>query len=230
MATNEQALAAVYSEGKTISVYDSASSAWLDLPGLMDFTESAGERTGRTAGTDSTLPTGVVSNMQAPTVEATFKYVSSPNWDVVDSAFVNKTLLSFRFDTEGETIRESSLSDNRQVVITNSGAVTFATGTGEVPTVDELPLGADIVVGSNHHPIRSVTTSGGVVTAAVVSNPPSTTTTASFAVVTPSERVSFRGKVLMVPTRQHGVAQQSEREGTLTIQCRGILPKPVRIT
>ena len=225
MATNEQALAAVFSEGKTLSVNDSGT--WRDLPGLLDFTESGGERTGRTAGTDSTSPTGVVSNRQAPTVEASFKYVSSPNWDVVDSAFESKATLDFRFETEGEEIVGTATTVSG--AITTAGALTI-TGSGLASLdADDFPLGADVVIGGTHYPIVSVG-SGAIATAVTVTAPTAAVTAAAMTVVTPAERVSFRGKVLMVPTRQHNIAQQSEREGTLTIQCRKPLPKPVRIT
>ena len=222
MATREQALAAVFSEGKTLSVEDpNSTGTFLELPGLLDITEGDGSRDGRSAGTDSTRPTGVVSNMKAPTVEATFKYVSSPNWDVIDDAFINKTALNFRFDTEGETILPQTAS-GVTCAIAATGACTFA---GYTFAADDFPLGADVVISSTHYPIASVSAAGAV----SVKAPASAVTAAQFSVATPSERVSFRGKVSMTPTRQHGLAQQSEREGTLTIQCVGILPKPVRI-
>ena len=104
MATREQKLAAVYSEGKSLSVYDAATSSWTELPGLRDFTEGDGSRDSRSTGTDSTRPHGVVSNMKAPTVEATFLYVASPAWDIIDTAFEEKTNLNFRLDTAGEVV------------------------------------------------------------------------------------------------------------------------------
>ena len=230
MASREQALAAVYSEGKSISVQDPATQSWLELPGLLDFTESGGERDGRSAGTDSTRPTGVVSNRKAPTVECTFKYVAHPNWDVIDSAFANKTNLNFRFDTEGEVILARQTGGLEAAIAANTGAVTFELSAASAPTIDELPLGADLVIGSTHYPIVSVPdTAAGLATLAsagtgvTVKAPSAAVSSAACSIETPAERVSFSGKVLMCPTRQHSVAQQSEREGTLTIQCRSTL-------
>ena len=234
MATREQALAAIYSEGKTLSVQSGTD--WLDLPGLLDFTEGDGSRDSRSAGTDSTRPTGVVSNLKAPPVEATFKYVPHPNWDVIDDAFINKTTLNFRFDTEGEVVLARVTGGLEAAVAANTGAVTFDLSAASAPTIDELPLGADLVIGSTHYPIVSVPdTPSGLATLAsagtgvVVKAPSAAVSSAACSIETPAERVSFRGKVTMTPTRQHGLAQQSEREGTLTIQCLGVLPKPVRI-
>lgn len=222
MATREQALAAVFSEGKTLSVEDpNNAGTWLELPGLLDFTEGDGSRDGRTAGTDSTRPRGVVSNLKAPQVEATFKFVSSPNWDVIDDAFIAKTTLNFRFDTEGETILPQTAS-GVTCAIANTGVCTFV---GYTFAVDDFPLGADVVVSSTHYPIVAVSAANAV----SVKAPSSAVSAAQFAVETPAERVSFRGKVAMAPPRQHTLAQQSEREGTLTIQALGPLPKPARI-
>ena len=227
MATREMTLAAVYSEGKTLQVHDSSAGTWLELPGLLDWTESGGERTGRTAGTDSTRPTGVVSNAQASTVECSFKYVAHPNWDLVDRAWLNKTQLNFRFETAGETIVGTATQ-------TTGGSVS-ATGTLTIDSsdfgnfsADDFPLGADVKFGSNAYPILSVASP--FAATAVKVKATAAVSTATFEVATPAERVSFSGKVLMCPTRQHNLAQQSEREGTLTIQCRGMLPAPVRIT
>ena len=234
MATREQALAAVFSEGKTLSVQ--SGTTWLELPGLLDFTEGDGSRDGRTAGTDSTRPRGVVTNMKAPTIEATFKYVSSPNWDVIDAAFEDKATLNFRFDTEGEVILARVSGGLEAAVAANTGAVTFDLSAAAAPTLDELPLGADLVIGSTHYPIVSVpNTAAGLATLAsagtgvVVKAPSAAVSSAACSIETPAERVSFRGKISMTPTRQHTLAQQSEREGTLTIQCLAPLPKPVRI-
>ena len=237
MATREQTLAAVFSEGKTLAVQDPANaSSWLTLPGLMDFTEGDGSRDGRTTGTDSTRPRGVVSNMKAPTVEATFKYVSSPNWDVIDAAFVDKTTLNFRFETEGEVIRARQTGGLEAAVAANTGAVTFDVSAAPAPDLDELALGADIVIGTTHYPIVSVPdTAAGLATLAnagtgvTVKAPSAAVSSAACSIETPAERVSFRGKISMTPTRQHSLAQQSEREGTLTIQCLGPLPMPQRI-
>lgn len=227
MASRELKLAAVYSEGKTLEVYDSANSEWLNLPGLLDFTEEAGEKDSRSAGTDSTRPHGVTSNMKAPTVSATFKYVSDPAWDVVDDALVNGTILDWRFDTAGETVNDFAAAGTAPTVaIAADGTCTFANGSGL--TVDDFPLGACIKVGSTLYPIRSVSVSGSTVAVSVKAISAAVSATA-FSTVTSGERVSFRGKPTVSPTRQHGLAQQSEREGTLGIQCLSILPKPVRI-
>lgn len=220
-------LAAVYSEGKSLSVYDTANSEWLDLPGLLDFTESGGEKDSRSTGTDSTRPHGVTSNLKAPMVEATFKFVSSPHWDVVDTALVNDTILAWRFDTAGETVNDfADQSPRPQVAIAANGACTFTNGSAL--TADDFPLGACIKVGSTLYPIRTVSVSGSTVSVSV--NAITSAVSASdFTTETSGERVSFRGKPTMAPTRQHGVAQQSEREGTLSIQALSVLPKPVRI-
>ena len=227
MTTRQTKLAAVYSEGKSLSVYDPANSEWLDLPGLLDFTESGGERDARSTGTDSTRPHGVVSNLKAPMVEATFKFVSSPHWDVVDNALVNGTSLAWRFDTAGETVNDfAGVSPAPQVAIAATGVCTFTNG--DTLTADDFPLGACIKVGSNLHPIRTVAVTGSVV-AVTVNAITSAVSATAFTTVTSGERVSFRGKPTMAPTRQHGVAQQSEREGTLSIQSLSVLPEPVRI-
>ena len=231
MATREQKLAAVYSEGKTLSVYDATASAWLELPGLLDFTESAGERDGRSTGTDSTRPEGVVSNMKAPTVEATFKYVAHPSWDLVDAAFVNKTVLSFRFDTEGEVVQDfAGVAPAPQAAISAAGACTFTNAPSGGLLVDDFPLGGVIRMSSADHPIVTVSGSGDIVSSVAVKAPTAAVSAAAFTTAVSAERVSFRGKVMSAPTRQHGIAQQSEREGSLSIQCMSVLPKPVRIS
>lgn len=225
--TRQTKLAAVYSEGKSLSVYDNAQSEWLDLPGLLDFTESGGEKDSRSTGTDSTRPHGVVSNLKAPMVEATFKFVSSPNWDLVDTALVNGTVLSWRFDTAGETINDfADQATAPQVAIAVTGVCTFTNG--DNLTADDFPLGGCIKIGSTLYPIKSVSVSGATVSVSVKAIT-SAVSAAVFTTETSGERVSFRGKPTMVPTRQHGVAQQSEREGTLSIQSLSVLPKPVRI-
>ena len=225
MANNET-LAAIYSEGKTLSVYDRTSSAWLGLPGMMDFTINGGERTGRSAGTDSNRPTGEVGTPQAPTVEVTFKYVSSPNWDLVDNAFVNGTMLDWRLDTVGEVIQDfAAASTAPMATVSSNGTVSFTAGT---PTdIDDFPLGGVIKVGNAVRPIVSVVESGGALTVKVSGSAISTAAAVTTGVS--GERLSFRGKVLMAPPRQHGIAQQSEREGTLTIQSKSMLPAPTRI-
>lgn len=225
--TRQTKLAAVYSEGKTLTVYDSANSEWLDLPGLLDFTESGGERDSRSTGTDSTRPHGVVSNLKAPTVEATFKYVSHPNWDLVDAALINGTVLAWRFDTAGETINDfAGETPAPQVAIAASGACTFTNG--DSLTIDDFPLGGCIKIGSTLYPIKTASVSGSTLTVAVKAIT-SAVSAAAFSTETPGERVSFRGKPTIVPTRQHGVAQQAEREGSLMIQSLSVLPDPVRI-
>lgn len=227
MSSRELKLAAVYSEGKSLSVYDTANTEWLDIPGLLDFTESAGERDTRSTGTDSTRPHGVVSNMKAPTVEATFKYVQGAAWDLIDDALVEKTTLSWRFDTEGETVNDFADVTGLTVAIAQDGTCTFVNGS--TLTADDFPLGACIKVGSTLYPLKDVTLTGSAVTTVKVEPITSAQSASAFTVVTPAERVSFRGKPASAPPRQHGVAQQSEREGTLTIQAMSILPKPDRI-
>ena len=225
--TRQTKLAAVFSEGKTLSVYDSANSAWLELPGLLDWTESGGEKDARDAGTDSTRPHGVVSNAKAPMVEAPFKFVSHPNWDVVDAAFENGDILSWRFDTAGETVNDfADQSPTPQVAITTGGACTFTNASGL--TIDDFPLGSCIKIGSNLHPIVTATVTGSTLTVTVKAITSAVAAT-NFSTETPGERVSFRGKPTMVPAKQHGLAQQSEREGTLSIKCLSVLPAPVRI-
>ena len=227
MASRELKLAAVYSEGKTLEVYDRANTEWLNLPGLLDFNEEAGEKDSRSTGTDSTRPHGVVSNLKAPTVNATFKYVADPAWDVVDDALVNGTVLDWRFDTAGETVNDFAAAGTApQVAIAADGTCTFTNGSGL--TVDDFPLGGCIKVGSTLYPIKSVSVSGSTVSVSV-SAISSAVSASSFSTVTAGERVSFRGKPTIAPTRQHGLAQQSEREGTLSIQSLSVLPKPVRI-
>ena len=224
MASREMKLAAVFSEGKSFWVEDPANAGtFLEIPGFLDWTEGDGSRDGRSTGTDGTRPHGVVSNMKAPTVDCTFLYVSHPNWDILDDALINKTNLSYRMETEGETIVAQTAS-GVTCAIAADGTCTF---TGYTPDIDELPLGCSIKIGSALHPIVSVTGTGALTVK--VSAPSSAVAAAQFSVVTPSERVSFRGKPTKVPTREHSIAQQSEREGTLTIQSLGILPKPVRI-
>ena len=225
MATRETKLAAIFSEGKTLEVRDTAADEWLGIPGLLDFTEDAGDRDGRTAGTDSTRPHGVVSNLKAPTVTATFKFVQGAAWDIIDDAMINKTTLAFRLRTAGETVNDfTDGSTPPTVAIAADGACTFANGSNL--TVDDFPLGACIKIGSALHPIKSVTP--GSTLAVKVNAPQSAITAVAFTVETAAERVSFRGKVMSAPPRQHGIAQQSEREGTLMIQSIGVLPKPVR--
>ena len=224
--TRQTKLAAVFSEGKSLSVYDSANSAWLELPGLLDFTESGGEKDARDAGTDSTRPHGVVSNAKAPMVEAPFKFVSHPHWDVVDAAFENGDILSWRFDTAGETVNDfADQSPTPQVSIAANGGCTFTNGSGL--TIDDFPLGSCIKIGSNLHPIVSASVTGSTVTVTVKATTAVSAT--DFSVETPGERVSFRGKPTMVPAKQHSLTQQSEREGTLSIKCLSMLPDPVRI-
>ena len=232
MATKEQALAAVYSEGKSLWVKDpavSGASGWLELPGLLDFSSNAGERGGRTAGTDSTRPRGVTTNMQAPTVEATFKYVSSPNWDVPDSAFSAGTVLNWRMETQGEVVQDfSDLATGPSVAIALDGTCTFTNNPTGGLHIDDFPLGGVIRVGSNDYPIKDVTNSGDTVTA-VTAKVSAAVSAATFVTAVSAERISFRGKVLICPPRQHGIAQQSEREGTLSIQCTRPMSRPVRI-
>ena len=94
------------------------------------------------------------------------------------------------------------------------------------------------MISAVHYPIFTVPETAAAIatlaasgTGVTVKPAPSTAVSqAATQVETPAERVSFRGKVSMTPTRQHSLAQQSEREGTLTIQCLSVLPKPVRIT
>lgn len=227
MSSRELKLAAIYSEGKTLEVRDTANDEWLGIPGLLDFNEDAGDRDGRSTGTDSTRPHGVVSNLKAPTVTATFKFVQGAAWDLIDAALINKTTLSWRLNTAGETVNDFTDGGTApQVAITTAGVCTFTNGSNL--TVDDFPLGSCIKIGSTLHPIRTVSVTGSVV--AVTVNAITTAVTASaFTTETAAERVSFRGKPTVAPPRQHGIAQQSEREGTLTIQALGVLPKPVRV-
>ena len=225
MATREQKLAAVYSEGKSLHVYDTASTSWKELPGFMDWTPSGGERDTRSTGTDSTRPHGVVSNMKAPSLECTFKYVRGAVWDVIDSALINKTVLSFRMDTDNEIVLDGLTAGTDQVAITTAGVCTF---TGRKPTIDEFPIGSDIKVGNTPYGISGVSVTGSAVSV-TVDAPSSAVSASDYTVETPGERVSFRAKVSIAPTRQFTLAQQSEREGSLTLQCLSILPEPVRI-
>ena len=226
MATREQKLAAVYSEGKTLGVEDPANAGtFTAIPGLMDFTESSGERDTRTTGTDSTRPHGVASNMKASTIEASFLYVEHPTWDIVDNAFINKTNLNFRFETESEIVLAQTAS-GVTCAIAADGTCTFV---GGFPSVDELPLGSAIKIGSALHLINEVTAVSGAVTAVSTKAPASAVSAAQYSVVTPATRVSFRAKVASTPTRQHGLAQQAEREGTLTLQSLSVLPKPTLV-
>lgn len=228
MASREMKIAAIFSEGKTLEVYDRANSEWLNLPGLLDWTEEAGEKDSRSTGTDSTRPHGVTSNMKAPMVRATFKYVSDPAWDFVDDGLVNDTVLDWRFDTAGEVINDfATAATAPEVAIAADGTCSFTNGSGL--TVDDFPLGGVIKVGSTLYPIKSVSLSGSTLAVKVKAISSAVSATA-FSTETAGERVSFRGKPTEVPTRQHGLAQQSEREGTLSIQSLSVLPKPVRIS
>ena len=221
MASREMKLAAVFSEGKSAWVQDGAN--WVELPGFLDWTESGGERDSRSTGTDSTRPHGVVSNPKASTVEMTFKYVAHPSWDVIDDAFNAKTNLNFRMDTDSEIIAAPAA----QCAIAADGTCTFTGTDASDLNEDSFPLGSDVVIGGTHYPVLQSLASNG--TFAVKVKATAAVSAADFNVVTPAERVSFRGKVSMTPTRQHTLAQQSEREGTLTVQSLSMLPKPVRI-
>lgn len=227
MATRELKLAAVYSEGKTLSVHDSAADEWLEIPGLLDDTISGGERDARSVGTDSTRPSGVVSNLKAPTLEFTFKYVQHASWNLIDDALIEKTALSFRHDTAGETVNDFSGVTGLTVAIAVDGTCTFVNGSSL--TVDDFPMGACIKAGGTLYPIKTVTLTGQTLTTVKVEAITSAVSATAFTVETPGERVSFRGKVSKAPPREHALAQQSEREGTLTIQALSVLPKPVRI-
>ena len=227
MATRELKLAAVYSEGKTLSVHDSAADEWLEIPGLLDFTEGDGGRDGRVAGTDSTRPSGVVTNLKAPMVEATFKLVSHASWNLIDDALIEKTTLSWRFDTAGETVNDFAGVTGLTVAIAVDGTCTFVNGS--TLTVDDFPIGSCIKAGGTLYPIKDVTVTGSALTAVKVEAVSSAVSATAFTVETPGERVSFRGKVSKAPPREHSLAQQSEREGTLAIQALSVLPEPVRI-
>ena len=227
MATRELKLAAVYSEGKSLSVHDSAANEWLEIPGLLDDTISAGERDSRSTGTDSTRPHGVVSNLKAPTLEFTFKYVQHASWKIIDDALIAKTPLSFRHDTAGEIVNDFAGVTGLTVAIATDGTCTFVNGSSL--TVDDFPMGSCIKAGGTLYPIKNVVLTGQTLTTVKVEPITTAITATAFTVETPAERVSFRGKVASAPPRQHQLAQQSEREGTLTIQALSVLPSPVRI-
>ena len=233
MATRELKLAAIYSEGKRLEFMSGTS--WTRIPGFLDWTISGAERDSRSTGTDSDRPHGVVSSLKAPTVDCTFNFVPSPVWDTLDAALIDKRVMTFRMTTEGEVIKEA-VAGNTQAAIAATGAVTFELSSASAPTIDELPLGSDIVIGSTHYPIVSVPdTEAGLATlrsagtGVMVSPISSAVSDSDYTIETPSTSVTFRGKVTITPTRQHTLAQQSEREGSLMIQSLSVIPAPVRV-
>lgn len=229
MATRETKIAAIFSEGKSAWVYDESDTEWLQIPGDLDWTEDDGSRDGRSTGTDSTRPHGVASNLKAPTVTISTKFVQAPAWTLIDNALMDKTPLSFRLDTEGETVYSAVAAGvtGMTCAIAQDGTCTFVNGSSL--TIDDFPIGACIKIAGTLYPLKSVTTTGQTLDAVKVEAITSAVSAAAFTVETPGERVSFRGKVLSAPTRQHTLAQQSEREGTLVVQSLSVLPKPVRI-
>ena len=225
-------LAAILSEGKSLSVQNTAG-AWLEIPGFMDWTISGGEAAGRSTGTDSNRPHGAVGNLQAPTIEATFKVVPSPAWDFIQSALESKDILSWRFETAGETLFQADSTG--QAAITggtgaDAGAVTFTdTATPPVkPTLDDLALGAYVTLGTEGFRISSVNTSTLVTT--VDPAPASAISGAGYSIETPRLRQSFRAKVTQCPETQFGVASAAEKEGTLGLQCISVMRAPVRVS
>ena len=216
----ENALALIASEGKTLEVYDGTNTTWLTLPGLMDWTMGDTSRDTRSVGTDSDRPTGTVSSLKAPVVTSTHKVVASPAWDLISTAFDGKDILNFRMTTHEDIVLPQTES-GVTCAIAADGTCTFVGGT---PSRDQTPIGSSIKIGNAQYVIASVTTSGVKVVA-----PSAAVAAAQYSVVTAAERIEYRGKIAKTPTREHGIAQQSEREGDLEVQCLYAPGDPVRL-
>ena len=104
-----------------------------------------------------------------------------------------------------------------------TGTVSFV---GEKPTIDNLALGADIKIGNTHNRIISVNPDS---LATTVDVPGTAVAAASYTIETPALRQKARAKVTQCPATQYGIASQSEKEGTLSLQCISMLPAPERI-
>ena len=154
MATNYRSIAVHASEGKVVSLYDSANSEWIDITGVGGVSPSGGGKTGRSVGGDDNKRVGLASLADVPSIDMEITVSPATRaWTLLNASYDGDDLLDFRLTTRTRTLLAETSGSNNVSIASATGIATF---TGTQPNVNRLLLGAGIVAGTVANPINSV--------------------------------------------------------------------------